>query len=87
MALKIRLKRIGTRNRPFYHLIVADSRSPRNGKFIEKVGYYNPMVEPKTIELQEERIAHWYQLGAEPTESVTALMRTKKIYLNNLKRS
>ena len=86
MALKIRLKRIGTRNRPFYHLVVADSRSPQGGKFIEKVGYYDPMSKPKLVELKEDRISHWYSLGAQPTETVVALMKVKNINVATLPR-
>jgi small subunit ribosomal protein S16 len=79
MALKIRLQRYGAKNDPFYHVVVTDSRNARNGRFIEKVGYYNPQTEPSTIELKGERITHWYQLGARPSDCVANLMRIQKI--------
>ena len=84
MSLKIRLARIGCKNRPFYHLVVADSRCARNGRFIERVGYYNPLTEPSVIELNSERIAHWYKVGARPSDSVAALLRAKKIDLTKV---
>jgi len=79
MALKIRLQRHGNTHRPFYHVVIADSRSPRNGRFIEKVGYYDPMPELSTIELKTDRIAHWYRLGARPSDTVATLLKAKKI--------
>jgi small subunit ribosomal protein S16 len=84
MALKIRLQRFGSKNRPFYHLVVADSRSPRNGRFVERVGYYNPMQEPSLIEFKTDRISHWYKLGARPTDSVASLLRAKKVDITKL---
>lgn len=79
MALKIRLQRFGAKNSPFYHAVVTDSRNARNGRFIEKVGYYNPLTEPSTIDLKADRITHWYNLGARPSDCVANLMRIQKI--------
>ena len=73
MALKIRLSRWGAKKRPFYRIVVADSRSPRDGRFIERVGTYNPMVprdHPERVVLKEERIRHWLGVGAQPTNRV-----------------
>jgi small subunit ribosomal protein S16 len=73
MALKLRLARGGTKKRPFYRVVVADSRSPRDGRFIEKLGTYNPMLkqeDPQRVTLNTERIQHWLKMGALPTERV-----------------
>ena len=71
MALKIRLARAGTTKRPYYHVVVADARSPRDGRFIEKVGTYDPKVEDsKRVNLVTERIQHWLSVGAQPTDRV-----------------
>ncbi|MFQ5617630.1 MAG: 30S ribosomal protein S16, partial [Rhodospirillales bacterium] len=73
MSLKIRLSRGGAKKRPFYRIVVADSRSPRDGRFIERVGTYNPMVprdHPERVVLKEERIRHWLSVGAQPTNRV-----------------
>ncbi|MFN7710190.1 MAG: 30S ribosomal protein S16 [Holosporales bacterium] len=77
MALKIRLARGGAKKRPFYSIVVADSRAPRDGRFIEKVGTYNPIVasdHPNRITLKTERIQHWLGVGAEPTDRVTRFL-------------
>ena len=77
MALKIRLARGGAKKRPFYSIVVADSRSPRDGRFIEKLGTYNPMVDrdhPERLTLKEERVKHWLGVGALPTERVTRFL-------------
>src|SRR5271165_7163984 len=77
MSLKIRLARGGAKKRPFYSIVVADSRSPRDGRFIEKLGTYNPMVERDHVErltLKEERIKHWLGVGALPTERVARFL-------------
>ena len=79
MALKIRLQRHGNKGRPFYHLVVTDSRNARNGRFIEQLGHYNPTTEPSVIVLETERIAHWYKLGARPSDTVASLLRAKKV--------
>lgn len=73
MAVKIRLKRIGAKKNPYYRVVVADSRSPRDGKFIEEIGTYDPMVEPAAIKLDAEKAAAWLKNGAQPTETVKSL--------------
>ena len=72
--VKIRLQRVGKKKAPFYHVVVADSRSPRDGKIVEKIGTYNPMTEPATIELDAEKVAQWIKNGAKPTDTVKALI-------------
>ncbi|HSP47263.1 MAG TPA: 30S ribosomal protein S16 [Clostridiaceae bacterium] len=73
MAVKIRLRRMGSKKAPFYRLIVADSKSPRDGKFIEELGYYNPRTEPSTVKIDEEKAVAWLNKGAQPTEVVARL--------------
>ena len=75
MAVKIRLKRLGQKKRPFYRVIVADSRSPRNGRFIEEIGYYDPNQEPSTIKIDAEAAKKWLSTGAQPTETVAKLLK------------
>ena len=75
MAVKIRLARHGSHKRPYYRVVVADSRSPRDGRFIEEVGRYNPLTNPKTINLDLEQIADWQTKGAQLTDAVAALVR------------
>ena len=72
--VKIRLRRMGAKKSPFYRIIVADSRSPRYGRFIEEVGYYNPMTEPVTLKVEEEKVQKWLASGAQPTETVKSLL-------------
>ena len=72
--VKIRLQRVGKKKAPFYHVVVADSRSPRDGKIVEIIGTYNPMTEPATIELDNEKVAQWIKNGAKPTDTVKALI-------------
>ena len=72
--VKIRLQRVGKKKAPFYHVVVADSRSPRDGKIIEKAGTYNPMTEPATIEINKEKVAEWVKNGAKPTDTVKKLI-------------
>lgn len=79
MAVKLRLTRIGSKKNPIYRVVAADSRSPRDGKFIEIVGRYNPQTEPSTIELNEEKIKAWLDKGAQPTESVSRLLKIRNI--------
>jgi small subunit ribosomal protein S16 len=74
MAVKIRLKRIGAKKTPFYRVVVADSRYPRNGRFIEEIGYYDPMKTPAEIKLDEEKVQKWLKNGAQPTETVKSLI-------------
>ena len=79
MAVKIRLKRMGANKKPFYRIVVADSRSPRDGKFIEEIGYYNPVSEPKQIKINDEKAKKWLGVGAQPTETVKKLLQSKEI--------
>lgn len=72
--VKIRLRRMGAKKAPFYRIVVADSRSPRNGRFIEEIGYYDPMKEPAEIKVDAEKAKTWLQNGAQPTETVKALL-------------
>ena len=74
MAVKIRLKRMGANKKPFYRIVVADSRAPRDGKFIEEIGYYNPVVEPKVLKINNESAEKWLATGAQPTETVKKLL-------------
>jgi small subunit ribosomal protein S16 len=75
VAVKLRLTRIGSKKNPIYRVVVADSRSPRDGRFIEIVGRYNPQTDPSTIELDEEKINAWIAKGAQPTDPVKALIK------------
>ncbi len=74
MAVKIRLRRMGAKKAPFYRIVVADSRYPRDGRFIEEVGYYNPMTNPATINLESDKIKTWIDNGAQPTETVKSIL-------------
>ena len=77
--VKIRLKRMGANKKPFYRVVVADSRKPRDGKFIEEIGYYDPMTEPKTVKIKEDRAKEWLANGAQPTETVKKLFKNSGI--------
>lgn len=79
MAVKIRLKRMGQNKKPFYRVVVADSRSPRDGRFIEEIGYYNPLVEPADIKIDAEKANKWIGTGAQPTETVRRLFKKSGI--------
>ncbi len=81
MAVKLRLRRMGKKNQPIYKMVAADSRSPRDGKFLEAVGFYNPLTNPHTLDLKEERIMYWLNVGAQPTNTVKSLLRQKGITL------
>jgi small subunit ribosomal protein S16 len=74
--LKIRLRRVGARKQPSYRIVVAESTAPRDGKFVESIGSYNPRTDPETVRIQEERALHWLSVGAQPTESVARIFRT-----------
>jgi small subunit ribosomal protein S16 len=74
MAVRIRLKRLGAKKRPFYRVVVADQRSPRDGRFIENIGRYQPMDDPSLIEIDDERALHWLRVGAQPSDTVRVLM-------------
>ena len=77
--VKIRLRRMGAKKAPFYRVVVADSRYPRDGRFIEEVGTYNPMTEPATVKLNKEAIDKWIANGAQPTDTVKALLKKTNI--------
>ena len=75
MAVKIRLARHGAKKRPYYRIVVADSRCPRDGKFIEEVGRYNPCTEPAMVQFDLEKVAQWINNGAQPTDTVASLLK------------
>ncbi len=80
MAVKLRLSRKGRKKAPFYHIVVADARAPRDGKFIQKIGTYNPMTKPATIEIDRDAAFDWLAKGAQPTDTVRAILRFKGVY-------
>lgn len=87
MPVKIRLQRKGRKKRPFYHIVVADTRAPRDGRFIEKIGTYNPMTTPATIELDRDLAYDWLMKGAQPTDTARAILRFKGVlYKKHLQR-
>lgn len=87
MAVKIRLARRGRKKRPYYHIVIADARAPRDGKFIEQIGAYNPMTKPATIELDREKAFDWLMKGAQPTDTARAILRFKGVmYKKHLQR-
>ena len=75
MAVKIRLKRMGMKKHPFYRIVVADVRSPRDGRFIEEIGYYDPMKEPAVLNVDNDKAAQWIKNGAQPTDTVRDLLK------------
>ncbi|EMS71142.1 30S ribosomal protein S16 [Ruminiclostridium cellobioparum] len=79
MAVKIRLKRIGAKKNPFYRVVVADSRYPRDGRFIEEIGTYNPVVEPVQVNIDSEKAQKWIKNGAQPTDTVKSLLKKQGI--------
>ena len=79
MAVKMRLTRMGAKKAPFYRVIVADSRSPRDGRFIEEIGYYNPQTEPAEIKIDADKAKAWIVKGAQPTDTVKALLKKSGI--------
>ncbi|GEL12682.1 rpsP protein [Lapidilactobacillus concavus DSM 17758] len=79
MAVKIRMRRMGSKRKPFYRLVVADSRAPRDGRFIQEVGYYNPISDPIQLKLDEDVILDWLQKGAQPSDTVRNLLSSKGI--------
>ncbi|NLW52828.1 MAG: 30S ribosomal protein S16 [Tissierellia bacterium] len=85
MAVKIRMKRLGAKKRPFYRIVVADSRAPRDGRFIEEIGYYNPISEPKMFKVDQEKVSEWIGNGAKPTETVAKLFKKYEISVENNK--
>jgi small subunit ribosomal protein S16 len=78
-VIKLRLKRMGAKKRPSYRIVVADSKSPRDGRFIESIGYYDPIAEPKTLKIDDERAKHWLSVGAQPTDTVKMLLKKQGI--------
>ena len=79
MAVKIRLKRMGAKKAPFYRIVVSDSRSPRDGRFIEEIGTYNPLKDPGEIVVDKERDAYWIGCGAQPSDTVRALLKKSEV--------
>jgi small subunit ribosomal protein S16 len=79
MAVRMRLTRVGSKKNPIYRVVVADSRSPRDGKFLEIVGRYNPQTEPSTIELDEDKVREWLSKGAQPSEQVARLLKKQNL--------
>ncbi|MBR5922529.1 MAG: 30S ribosomal protein S16 [Clostridia bacterium] len=79
MAVKIRLRRIGAKKAPFYRVVVADSRYPRDGRFIEEIGYYDPTKEPAQVQIDAEKAKQWIKNGAQPTDTVKALLKKNNV--------
>ena len=79
MAVKIRLRRMGAKKAPFYRVIVADERSPRDGKFIDEIGYYNPLTNPAEVKIDADKAQKWIENGAQPTETVKSLLKKSGI--------
>lgn len=79
MAVKIRLRRMGAKKAPFYRVIVADEKSPRDGKFIDEIGYYNPLTNPAEIKIDAEKAQAWIKNGAQPTETVRSILKKSNI--------
>lgn len=75
MAVKIRLRRMGAKKAPFYRIVVADSRYPRDGRFIDEVGYYNPLTDPIDLKVDNEKVQKWLSNGAQPTDTVKSLLK------------
>jgi small subunit ribosomal protein S16 len=86
LATRIRLKRIGAKKKPFYRVVVADSRSPRDGRFIEEIGYYQPVANPEVIKIDEERALDWLAKGAQPSDTVKALFKKAGFWQKRLAR-
>ena len=79
MAVKIRLRRMGAKKAPFYRVVVADSRYPRDGRFIDEIGYYNPLTDPATVNIDSDKAKKWISNGAQPTDTVKALLKKNGI--------
>lgn len=79
MAVKLRLKRMGQKKKPFYRIVAADSRAPRDGRFIEQIGYYNPVSTPEELKIDAEKAQKWLKTGAQPTDTVKALLKKSGI--------
>jgi small subunit ribosomal protein S16 len=74
-VIKLRLRRMGAKKRPSYRIVAADSRSPRDGRIIESLGYYDPLTEPATVKVNEDRVRHWLSVGAQPSDTVRDILR------------
>ena len=83
MAVKIRLARHGAKKSPFYRIVVADSESPRDGRYLENVGTYDPLIDPARVTLKSERIQYWMDQGAKPTDTVQSLLKKEGFYASN----
>ena len=83
MAVKLRLRRMGKKKQPIYKIVAADARSPRDGRFLEALGLYNPLTNPHTVDFKEDRVLYWLSNGAQPTSTVKSLLRDKGIILKN----
>ncbi|MCJ7617707.1 MAG: 30S ribosomal protein S16 [Desulfobacterales bacterium] len=83
MAVKIRLARHGAKKRPFYRIVVADAESPRDGKYLESVGTYNPLKDPAEVSLKKERVRHWMDQGAIPTNTIKSLLKKEGLFANS----
>ena len=81
MSVKLRLRRMGKKKQPIYKVVAADSRAPRDGKFLEAIGLYNPLTDPSTVDIKEERALYWLNAGAQPTDTVKSLLTQKGIIL------
>ena len=80
MAVKIRLRRMGAKKKPFYRVVVADSRAPRDGKFIEEIGYFNPVADPEVLKIDVEAAKKWLATGAQPTDTAKVLLKKAGVY-------
>jgi small subunit ribosomal protein S16 len=87
LAVRIRLRRTGGKGQPSYRIVVADSRSPRDGRFIEVIGHYNPRTDPATYDIDEERVRHWLSVGAQPSDPVARLLEKRGIIERELRHS
>jgi small subunit ribosomal protein S16 len=83
LAVKLRLRRMGKKKQPIYKIVAADVRSPRDGRFLEAIGLYNPLTNPHTVDIKEDRVMHWLKNGAQPTHTVKSLLRQRGITLKN----
>lgn len=78
--VRIRLRRVGAKKQPSYRIVVADKDAPRDGRFIENIGYFNPRTEPETVEMDTDRALYWLSVGAQPSEAVARLLKSKGVY-------
>ena len=83
--LKIRLRRTGRKDQPSYRIVVADSRSPRDGRFVENIGHYNPLTDPETVVVNKERALHWVSVGAQPSEAVERMLKKAGVDADSVK--